>query len=333
MPPIYFAKVDEWCYISTDACNSSMSAEMLILIDDFENQMKTAKTLKTRDFTVTIKDTLWHVSVIPVSEDEKGHLGVFIHNNKKDLTVKCKIIIGDGLVDELDDGKIEAKMGWGVFKLLAHQDCKDMLSDGSLKIKLEIKVIEENITLIHGNPFYPIPDASCMNLKIYEDKACADFRFDCNGKSFPCHKVFLIARSSVFKSMIDSNMKEATEGRIEFENYEETVAESFVKFFYTGQVDEDILKENVVSFLDLGEKYDLAGLKAIAEQVMIANLDKKNMLSFFLAGNMYRGEMIRPVAKSFLRENRRSLVKQEGWKDALRDNDLVFELLEFFSED
>jgi len=83
----------------------------------------------------------------------------------------------------------------------------------------------------------------------------------------------------------------------------------------------------------LGEKYDLAGLKAIAEQVMIANLDKESMLSFFLAGNLYNGEMIKSAAKTFLRENRRSLVKQEGWKDALRDNDLVFELLEFFFED
>jgi len=246
-PPIKFEKAEEWCYISstalagTDEYDSSMSSEILIIIDDFENQMKTAKTLTSREFTMKLKDTLWNVSVIPESEDEKGRLGVFIHNNKKDVTVKCKIVIGDEVVDELDR-EIEAKMGWGVFKLLTYQECKNMLSEGKLKIKLKMKVIEENETLLHGNPFYPIPDTSCMNLKIYEDKTCADFHVLCKGKSFPCHKVFLMARSSVFKTMLESNMKEATEGTVGFENYEETVVENFVKFFYTGQVDEDILK-------------------------------------------------------------------------------------------
>ena len=60
------------------------------------------------------------------------------------------------------------------------------------------------------------------------------------------------------------------------------------------------MKENVVSFLDLGEKYDLPGLKAIAEQAMIAMLDKENMLSFFLAGDLYQGEKIRAASKTFL---------------------------------
>ena len=80
MPPIKFEKA-EWCYINSTALvgpdnyDASMSSEILIIIDDFENQMKTAKTLTSREFTMKLKDTLWNVSVIPESEDEKGHLG------------------------------------------------------------------------------------------------------------------------------------------------------------------------------------------------------------------------------------------------------------------
>jgi len=133
--------------------------------------------------------------------------------------------------------------------------------------------------------------------------------------------------------MIVSNMKEAKEGYFEFNNCTETVVESFVKFFYTGNVDEEILKENAVSFLDLGEQYDIAKLKAITEQAMFANLDKENMLSFFQAGDLYKGKKIKAAAKIFLRQNRRSLVDQEGWKDARKDGHLVLELLEFFSMD
>eukprot|EP00092_Neocalanus_flemingeri_P026659 GFUD01028902.1.p1 GENE.GFUD01028902.1~~GFUD01028902.1.p1 ORF type:complete len:376 (-),score=92.46 GFUD01028902.1:64-1107(-) len=168
-----------------------------------------------------------------------------------------------------------------------------------------------------------------VNLKIFDDMAFTDFRVVCSGKSFPCHKVFLAAQSPVLKAMIDSNMKEAIEETLEIVNCTEVVTESFVKFFYTGQVDEELLNENAVNFLDLGEKYDVAELKAMAEQAMIANLDKENMLSFFLDGDFYRGQKIRTAAKTFLMQNKESLKEIEGWKEALKDRaDLLLELLE-----
>eukprot|EP00092_Neocalanus_flemingeri_P006540 GFUD01007050.1.p1 GENE.GFUD01007050.1~~GFUD01007050.1.p1 ORF type:complete len:152 (-),score=52.20 GFUD01007050.1:85-474(-) len=129
-------------------------------------------------------------------------------------------------------------------------------------------------------------------------------------------------------------MKEAKEGILQLENCSDIVAEMFVKFFYTGHVEEEVLKMNAGSFLDLSEKYDIGGLKAITEQVMIANLDKDNMLCFFLAGDLFLGKEIKAAAKTFLRQNRKTLVEQEGWKDALKDrNDLVLELFESFSKD
>merc|ERR1712096_46349 len=290
----------------------------------------------------SVNDTLWHIEleVTPESRNktEKGNIGIYIHNdNKKDLTVNCQVeVIGVGDRVGFDGVLIEAEHNWGRPNFLTYQKCKDVLIDGKLKIIIEIKVLNEERTLIRGKEksFVPIPDASSVNLKISEDKSFTDFCVICNGKSFPCHKVFLVARSSVFKRMIEGNMKEAQEGTVEFENCSETIAEHFVKFFYTGLVEEEVLKENAASFLDLGEKYDLVGLKALAEHAMIANLDKDNMVSFFLAGDLFKGEKIRAAAKTFLRQNRRSLVETEGWKDSLKDcGDLVLELFEIFSKD
>jgi len=333
MPPIYSGSAEEWCYFSTDTTGSAKSVE--IIIDNFESQMKKVSPLKSHQFEV--KDTLWHIKVYPDSnfEEDKGNLGVFIYNdNKEDLTVKIMIEIGDEVGDrESEYVNLESKVGWGC--QLAHQECKDLLIDGKLIIKVEVKVLNEEVTLIHGKGKFsnPVSDTKIVNLKIFEDKYCSDFCVICNGKSFPCHKVFLMARSPVFKTMIEGNMKEAKEGSVEFNNCTETVVESFVKFFYTGNVDEEILKENAVSFLDLGEQYDIAKLKAITEQAMIANLDKENMLSFFQAGELYKGKKIKAAAKIFLRQNRRSLVDQKDWKNARKDGHLVLELLEFFSMD
>jgi len=312
---------------------STKSVEFII--DNFENHMKKDSSLQSHQFTVD--GTLWHIDVNPESEreDSKDHLSVFIHNdNEEDLTVKAKVDIS-GDVGELDGVKIKGENGCGWPCFCTTRECRDLLIDGKLIIKMEMKVLKEKVTLIHGKgkSFNYIPDASSVNLKIFEDKACTDFRVICRGKSFPCHKVFLKARSSVFKAMIEGNMKEANEGYVDLKYCTEAVGESFVKFFYSGLVDEEILKENAVSFLDLGEQYDLAGLKAIAEQTMIADLSTDNMLNFFQAGDLYKAKKIKAAAKSFLRQNRRSLLKQEGWKDVLKEGDLLVELFEFFSMD
>ena len=347
MPPLYSGSADEWSYLSTGTTGSAMKVEFII--DKFENQMKRMVTpLKSHQFTV--QDTLWHIEVVPdclvtvdadeeenESEDEgeEGYVGVFIINdNKADLAVECKIVIGDVEVNVEDLIPASGTVGsykFGCPRLLTHQKCKDILNEGKLIVTVEINVLEE-ATLIQGKGknFNVIPESSNVNLKIFEDQDFTDFRVVCVEKSIPCHKAFLVARSSVFKTMMESDMKEAKEATVELESCFETVALSFVKFFYTGHVDYDILKENAIKFLDLGEKYDLARLKAITEQAMIGNLDKENMLSFFLAGDFYHGDEIRAAAKTFLRQNKKSLMEQKGWKEALSNRDLVFELMESF---
>jgi len=332
MAPLYSGSADEWSYLSNDTIDTAMTMDFII--DRFENQMKKTKTLKSHQFTV--RGTLWHIEVLTVGsyDDIEKSVGIKICNDsKKDLTVDCKIEIGDE-VRKLHD-IIDAENSFGFVNFLTHQECREVLNDGKLIVKVEIKVLEEESTLIHGKGKQPIqiPDPSSVYLKMFEEKAFTDFIVVCEEESIPCHKVFLVGRSSVFKTMMESNMKEAKEATVELKNCTSTVAKSFVEFFYTGHVDDDILRDNAVSFLDLGEKYDLSGLKAIAEQVMTVNLDKENMISYFLAGDLYNGKNIRAAAKTFLRQNKRHLVEQDGWEEALKGRGLVFELMKYFSQE
>eukprot|EP00092_Neocalanus_flemingeri_P040433 GFUD01044034.1.p1 GENE.GFUD01044034.1~~GFUD01044034.1.p1 ORF type:complete len:328 (+),score=70.64 GFUD01044034.1:51-1034(+) len=327
MSPLYSGSADEWSYLSNTSASSAVTMEFVI--DEFKTQMNNRTTLKSHQFTV--KDTLWHVGVTPGKDK---HLGVFIYNdNKEDLNVICKFEVGD-TVSKLDDGaNVVNNSNLGFPKFLSHEKCLEVLSDGKLIVEVEMKVLEKEGTLIHGKGKHcnAIPDTISVLLKMYEDKDFTDFSVVCNGKPFLCHKAILAARSPVFKAMMESNMKEANDAIVELKNCTEVVAKSFVKFFYTGQVDEEVLKENAASFLDLSEEYDLQGLKAIAEQVMIANLDKENMVSCYLAGVLYHGQKIRAAAKTFLMQNRRSLTEQEGWREAFKGREeLVFELMETF---
>ena len=60
------------------------------------------------------------------------------------------------------------------------------------------------------------------------------------------------------------------------------------RFIYLEEIEEDILKEEVVAFLELGEKYEVEKLKELAEEKMLQLLERGNMVEFLIAGDMFR---------------------------------------------
>ena len=62
----------------------------------------------------------------------------------------------------------------------------------------------------------------------------------------------------------------------------------FIRYIYLEEIEEDILKEEVVSFLELGEKYEVGKLKELAEEKMLQLLERETMMKFFIAGDLFR---------------------------------------------
>ena len=60
------------------------------------------------------------------------------------------------------------------------------------------------------------------------------------------------------------------------------------RYIYLEEIEEGILKEEVVAFLELGEKYQVEQLKELAEENMLQLLEKENMVNFLVAGDMFR---------------------------------------------
>ena len=60
------------------------------------------------------------------------------------------------------------------------------------------------------------------------------------------------------------------------------------RFMYLEEVEEDLLKQEVVVFLEIGEKYQVESLKELAEDWMLKNLNKDNMVNFLVAADTFR---------------------------------------------
>ena len=61
-----------------------------------------------------------------------------------------------------------------------------------------------------------------------------------------------------------------------------------VRFIYLEEIEEDILTEEVVAFLELGEMYEVERLKELAEEKMLQLLERGNVVEFLMAGDMFR---------------------------------------------
>ena len=57
---------------------------------------------------------------------------------------------------------------------------------------------------------------------------------------------------------------------------------------YLEEVEEGLLEQEVVAFLELGEQYQVNKLKELAEDRMLNSLKKENMIEFLLAAEMFR---------------------------------------------
>ena len=80
--------------------------------------------------------------------------------------------------------------------------------------------------------------------KMFQEKKFSDFVVSSNGHSFPCHKAVLGHGSEVMMKMIESRMVEGESNKLELNTYPADAVEKFVEFFYTGEVEEEIVAEH-----------------------------------------------------------------------------------------
>jgi len=306
------------------------SLEVDFNIDNFEEHMNKKgrqERLKAHKFTVNGKTM--NIKVCPNGNDEssKGFVGVFLASyDKPDLEVSCTFSTGT-IEKKFSNKLINPDRARGFSRLASHDELE--LKDGAFELNVKVTVKEKKNTLIVENRKMISKDQKSTSSKIFEQKSFTDFEIISDGKSYPCHKAFLSAASPVFKGMIESGMKESLNSTLVWESFPEDVINSFLRFIYTGDMDEKIMSENCVTFFELGEKYVMEDLKGVAEQAMISSLNPENMISFFKAGQMLRGESIRASAKTFICRNIKNVSDKEKLRTELQgEAELLMELLE-----
>ena len=288
---------------------ADIQATAKLVIKDFVRVMEASKPGKVYlSDPFMAGDTRLELRVHPngFNEDYKGWVSVSLHNRSDG-----KIHVKGQLKTELKNSKkfdVEVGAGWGyvVDNLASHAMAKEFFKDRDFVLTAGVEIVSEDVKIFGtrvapgGSRRLSYCEELCENL--FEKMQGSDFTIVFNGVNVPCHKHVLAAASPVFEAMVENQHLEAIESKAKIELTEE-VGRAFVKFIYTGDLDEGILKEHAVAFLELGDKYDVKVLKDLAEAEMLKQLDKKNMVEYVSIGDLFNAENLFEAALKMTKVN------------------------------
>ena len=156
-----------------------------------------------------------------------------------------------------------------------------------------------------------------------------DFKVECGGKSFDCHKAILAARSPVFLAMFQANMKENETNTVIIDEVQAEVISEMLSFIYTGNISsQDISSEIVSELLAAADKYQLDHLKNICEDRLCSTLEVANCVEYLVLGDMYQTFKLKRMALRLVVENMDSITDTDVIKDLFKQKpELALEVM------
>ena len=149
--------------------------------------------------------------------------------------------------------------------------------------------------------------------QISNDEDFTDFNLTVKGVALPCHKLTLAVHSPVFHAMLRCDMSEAAKQSFSLDHVPLEIVRKILKFMYVGEISFDtehlidllkasdylqmeVLKEmcigevsgvlepdNVISWLEVATKLDLAHISSMCIKIMVSNFAEVSSQQEFLA--------------------------------------------------
>ncbi|CAL1292941.1 unnamed protein product [Larinioides sclopetarius] len=165
-------------------------------------------------------------------------------------------------------------------------------------------------------------------IHLFENKYLADISLRVRDEVFPVHKAILSARSPVFKTMFDTNMKEKFTNTIEIDDIEPDTIRRLLLYIYSDTLDSDIGWENASSLCLAAEKYSVIGLKEKCSSFLKQNLSLTNICKTVFLADALLDEDLKNAALTFIEKNDKEVMNSNEWKHfALEHPQLTVEIL------
>ena len=133
-----------------------------------------------------------------------------------------------------------------------------------------------------------------------------------DGKEFKAHGSVLSKGSTFFEKLLNSGMKESTEGVIRLEMLTEFVMRQIMEFMYTGRV-QISTESNAQELIAMADYLVLPKLKTLAGKVLVEKLNVSNTVLTYCQAEKYQCQELASDTKNFILANFIDVARTEAF--------------------
>ena len=315
---------DSWSRVSSVTSEGPVVTHVMVVenFDSLVQEMENGKFVDSAEFN--IGNTKWKLRIYPAGVDEVNKdISLFLVNcNDQDYHVRYSIEACGKTLNALDEFPGQSEWGWPCF--ITKEDYWEKVKK-EFHIKTEVAIVKKDENkVISGKGMMKTKASNEPKIlkKIFGSEDYSDFKLLSNGNEFKCHKIILAARSETIKNAID---RWAPEGEMNLNEYKPEVVDNLLRYCYLQPLEKNVFEENVIEFLNIGEKYNLSELKEKAELFMISSMEKETVVDFLVAGDLFVADQVKEAALRFLCLNKPLL--QENLDELKGKENLLMEII------
>uniref|UniRef100_A0A0N5CIH4 BTB domain-containing protein n=1 Tax=Strongyloides papillosus TaxID=174720 RepID=A0A0N5CIH4_STREA len=229
-------------------------------------------------------------------------------------------------ISYLQEAKIFNKgVEWGFSKFISksflQSRSETLLPDDKLTLFCEMVVMYESVNTGGLSQSTNVENFTSTFVNDIGSMLDSGHFFDCIVKvgddSIKVHKDVLSSRSSVFKAMFVSSLSESQSSIIEISDFRYEVVREMINYIYKDSTSE--LQQMAIEILAIADKYNLEGLKTMAEQSLCNTLDIGTVLEYFKISEMYAAKGLKRNCLEFLRNNAPDIINTDDWNAFVRE--------------
>ncbi|GBM70062.1 Protein roadkill [Araneus ventricosus] len=154
---------------------------------------------------------------------------------------------------------------------------------------------------------------------LYNDQFLTDVVLKTSTKSFPAHKNVLCARSSVFRAMLTSDMKEKNTDCIKVDDLENETVHRLLLFMYSDNL-EELQWESALKLYYAGDKYAIEKLKILCSSFLVENLCTSTASELLLLADTHSDTDLKKFVEDFILEHEKEVFGSDEWEKLIETN-------------
>uniref|UniRef100_A0A1I8BPF6 BTB domain-containing protein n=1 Tax=Meloidogyne hapla TaxID=6305 RepID=A0A1I8BPF6_MELHA len=197
-----------------------------------------------------------------------------------------------------------------------------------IQLLLNLTIVSDTITKNSQNVISPaVPEPRPSELakdleQMFGDTRHSDFTIICDGdkehRELPAHKVVLGARSPVFAAMFEPHTEEAQKSEVHYNDIDFEVMREMLFYIYSGTA--PLLQQMALDLLAVADRFQLIGLKEMADQVLRNGLCVDNVCRNLVLADMHNALELKQDALRFIAQYSNGVIVTDGWATMVKEH-------------